>query len=184
MTTADALVEPPDEFAAAILERLTAAGVWPSVRLESENVVFAVAHLVAPEMNVELLSVGAEFLDSSVRLDRIHNQQEHFEPGQTPISTQLTGRSALLAKAADDWLVQVARGGALVHEWTHRGNVFASSTEILGYGTTTYSFNDRLAPPGLRDRLVSEGAVQGKGWVVPTAIGPPDQTRVSAIEIC
>lgn len=185
METSDALGASASEFDRDVRAALAAL---PEERLHidverTRPGVFAYALVLAEDMDFQCLTLGAEFSEGTLHADEVHNQLFFFPESPTPLSMLKDGPAEFLVSAVDEWLSEIVSRDAFEDEWVHRGRVFASATRLAGYGDVTMSFDESLAPRGLKLRLLVQGSYQGKGWINPRGISAPTRSTKTRL-IC
>lgn len=138
--------------------------------------VFALMGLSREHEAVEAVTLGAQFSEGTLRADTVHNQLFFFPPTPSPLAIQRAGTPEQLVNELDQWLREIVSRDVWEDEWVHRRGVFASATRLDGFGDLNMSFDDSLAPRGLKLRLLARGSYQGKWWINPRGIGAPTRS--------
>ncbi|MFC5144919.1 hypothetical protein [Streptomyces aureoversilis] len=129
-----------------------------------------------PERNQGVLTVGAHFDGATVRADKLHNQNFTLPEAATGFTFAATGGPTEAANRTADWFEAVLARPLVRCEWLHAGRTYAVRYEYADTGRgLSEGFEDALAPPALRERLVAEGVVRGRGRINGAGLGEPDR---------
>ncbi|MER6693730.1 hypothetical protein [Streptomyces minutiscleroticus] len=129
-----------------------------------------------PERDRGVLTVGCHFDGSTVRGDKLHNQDFALPRLATEFALAATGDAVAVANRAADWFEAILARPLVRREWLHAGKAYAVRYEYadtnrgLGEG-----FEDPLAPPEVQERLAAEGVVRGRGRINRSGLGEPDR---------
>ncbi|WP_248962021.1 hypothetical protein [Sphaerisporangium perillae] len=154
------------EWSADIWLERTDEGAFPVVFVD----------LKSPGENLSLLTAGVRVQDGCIHADKLHNQLFTLPDEPTSLSLTASGPSDELADRAAEWFDALVRRRVVRYEWAHQGRVYASRYLFSDTGEgLCQMYNDTLAPPGQRDRLVAAGHTNGRGWIDTQGLGQPDR---------
>ncbi|RST16474.1 hypothetical protein E2C00_17365 [Streptomyces sp. WAC05374] len=129
-----------------------------------------------PERGRIVLTIAAHFDGTTVRADKVHNQNFTLPETRTEFAFTTTGTPAKTAHRTATWFEAVLARPLVRCEWLHEGKVYALRYEYADNGLgLSEGFTPRLAPPELRERLAAEGVDHGRGRINRAGLGEPDR---------
>lgn len=130
--------------------------------------------------DVALVNVGVALRGNQLKGDRISVHDRRFPASPTADGFLLEGSVEVLADRAATLLEFYWRRPVVLHEWLHRGRVYASCYIFEDSGERLVQmYRMDWAPAGQEAQLIAQGFVRGKGWVQTRGLGVPD--RVSLV---
>ncbi|MEV0195799.1 hypothetical protein [Nonomuraea sp. NPDC050691] len=132
--------------------------------------------LNSADENLVLLTAGIRVEDHRIHGDKLHSQLFSLPDEPTGLALIATGSPEELADRTTEWFDRLMRRQVVRHEWVHRGQVYASRYLFSDTGEgLCQMYNDALAPPWQRIRLLIAGRVKRRGWIDTEALGQPDR---------
>jgi hypothetical protein len=127
---------------------------------------------------VGLADYGVYLDGGRMRGDRLHNQLFSLPDEPTDMALDLSGTPEELAARAVEWFERLLARPVVLHEWLHKGQVYASRYlfEDTGEGLVQ-GYDERYAPAGQARKLIKAGHVFGRGWIQTSGLSAPDRIR-------
>ncbi|MGW4412949.1 hypothetical protein ACWEJ6_53930 [Nonomuraea sp. NPDC004702] len=151
------------------------AGIWLE-RTDDGSFPVLFIDLNSTDENLSLLTAGVRVEDCRIHGDKLHNQLFTLPNEPTGLALIASGSPEQLADRAAEWFDALMRRHVVRYEWVHRGQIYASRYLFSDTGEgLCQMYNDTLAPPGERVRLVAAGLTRGRGWIDTRGLGQPDR---------
>ncbi|MER6345054.1 hypothetical protein ACWC10_06245 [Streptomyces sp. NPDC001595] len=178
----DDLTTAQKEFAAVLAAR---ASSWPvdplnTVLLPARHTPYgqmlAYLDIDDSERNRGVLTIRAHFDGTTVRADKLHNQDFTLPDASTEFTFTTAGIPTETAKRTASWFEAMLARPLVRCEWLYAGEVYALRYEHADNGRgLSEGFETPLAPPELRERLAAEGVDRGRGRIDRAVLGEPDR---------
>lgn len=168
----------PDQvaFLGALRKRLP-EGIRPYFTGVDEDGMNLVLDVDAPD--VALANVGVALRGSLIKGDRISVHDRSFPASPTADGFLLEGATEELADRAATIFEHYWQRLVVLHEWLHRGRVYASCYIFEDSGERLVQmYRSDWAPAGQEERLIAQGFVHGKGWVQTRGLEAPDRASL------
>ncbi|MFE4975183.1 hypothetical protein ACFRAR_24145 [Kitasatospora sp. NPDC056651] len=178
----DDLTSAQQEFATVLSARASFWSVDPldTVLLPARHTWFgellAYLDIGDPERHQGVLTIGAHYDGTTVRADKLHNQNFSRPDAPTEFTFTATGNPTEAATQTAIWFEAVLARPLVRCEWLHEGRVYAVRYEYADNGRgLSEGFETPLAPPELQEHSADEDIDRDRGRINRADLGEPDR---------